>query len=181
MSATDTVLERSTSRPKETTPFTTTPALRALVLTCGDHRVDPAHVLGLKLGEAVVLRNPGGRVTPAFIQDLAILATIAFIEEIDPGFELIVMHHTDCGLSRLQSPDYSPMLAAFFGVAEDEVSSRHVAEPRAALRSDIDVLRANALIPPTLVVSGIVYDVETQKVEIICPPSPLGTRDDRQN
>ena len=39
------------------------PLLRLVVLTCADHRVDPAHVLGLEPSEAIVLRNPGGRVT----------------------------------------------------------------------------------------------------------------------
>ncbi len=50
------------------------PKLRTVVLTCGDARVDPAHILGLELGDAVVIRNNGGRVTPEVVQEIAALA-----------------------------------------------------------------------------------------------------------
>ena len=100
LTATDRLIERNAELSRElgARAFTLTPDLHALVLTCADHRVDPAHVLGLELGEAVVLRNPGGRVTPAFISELAVLATVAQMEGLETGFELILMHHTDCGL-----------------------------------------------------------------------------------
>ena len=107
LTATDRLLKRNAELSKDlgAKSFTLTPDLHALVLTCADHRVDPAQVLGLELGEAVVLRNPGGRVTPAFISELAVLATVAQIEGLETGFELILMHHTDCGLARLDGPE----------------------------------------------------------------------------
>jgi carbonic anhydrase len=177
MSATDTVIERNAARSKELSErqFTITPDLKALVLTCADHRVDPAHVLGLELGEAVVLRNPGGRVTPAFMQNLAVLAMVAAVEGLEPGFELIVMHHTDCGITRLDSPDYAAMIASYFGIDEDAIPTRHLADPREAVRADLAALRANPSIPPTLIASGVVYDVASGSAEIVCPPAPLGT------
>jgi carbonic anhydrase len=176
MSATETVLARNADLSTELSErsFTTTPNLKALVLTCADHRVDPAHVLGLDLGEAVVLRNPGGRVTQAFIQNLAVLAAVAAVERLEPGFELIVMHHTDCGITRLDAPDYTAVIASYFGVDEGEVAAKHLRDPREAVRADLDTLRENPLIPATLVASGIVYDVETGRAEIVCPPEALG-------
>ncbi|MBE9554394.1 MAG: carbonic anhydrase, partial [Proteobacteria bacterium] len=72
------------------------PRLRTVVLTCGDSRVDPAHVLGLELGDAVVIRNNGGRVTPAVVHEIAALAFIvAKMDGGEPGpFELVIMQHT---------------------------------------------------------------------------------------
>ena len=68
------------------------PTLRTLIISCADPRVDPAHVLGLELGEALVLRNAGGRVTPATLQIIALLGAIARVEGLNPGsgFQLIV-------------------------------------------------------------------------------------------
>jgi carbonic anhydrase len=179
MSVTETVLERNAKLSNQLSEqqLTITPDLRVLVLACADPRVDPAYVLGLELGEAVVLRNPGGRVNPAFIQSLAVLRSVAVAEGFEPGFELIVMHHTDCGLTRLDGPDYSGMMAAYFGIEEDALDGKHLGDPREAVREDIEALRANPLLPPGLVVSGIVYDVESGLAEVICPPRALGSAD----
>ena len=135
--ATDTLLKRNAQLSKDLSgkSFTLTPDLHALVLTCADHRVDPAQVLGLELGEAVVLRNPGGRVTPAFISELAVLATVAQIEGLETGFELILMHHTDCGLARLDGPEQRGLMAYYFGVEEDEVAAKHLTDPFASVQS----------------------------------------------
>jgi carbonic anhydrase len=177
ISATDTVIERNAARRKDLSErdLRINPDLKALVLTCADHRVDPAHVLGLDLGEAVVLRNPGGRVTPAFMQNLAVLAVIASIEGLERGFELIVMHHTDCGITRLDSPDYAAMMASYFGINEDAIPTKHLADPREAVRADLDALRDNPFVPPTLIASGVVYDVGSGSAEIVSPAAPLGT------
>jgi carbonic anhydrase len=171
------MVERNAARSEELSErqFTISPDLRALVLTCADHRVDPAHVLGLELGEAVVLRNPGGRVTPALMQNLAVLAMVGAIEGLEPGFELVVMHHTDCGITRLDSPEYAAMIASYFGIDEDAVPGKHLSDPREAVRADLDALRANPLMPPTLIASGVVYDIASGAIEIVCPPAPLGT------
>src|SRR5579864_6805643 len=78
------------------------PTAQMLILTCLDHRVDPAIVLGLQLGEAPVIRNAGGRVTPAVIDDIAYLAFLAGQLSGGQGaadtlFEVAIIHHTQCG------------------------------------------------------------------------------------
>ncbi len=75
------------------------PARQVLIVTCLDHRVDPAIVLGLRLGDAPVIRNAGGRVTQAVIDDVAYLAFLAgklFGAQGPDGtlFEVAVVHHT---------------------------------------------------------------------------------------
>ena len=83
------------------------PALNTVLLTCVDARVEPAHVLGLGLGEALVIRNTGGRVTRAVIEEIATLAELVRImtEGRDPVFNVILMQHTQCGAQRLADPE----------------------------------------------------------------------------
>src|SRR5579871_510745 len=78
------------------------PALRLFVVTCCDPRTDPAHFLGLDLSDAVVVRNVGGRVTPEVIDDIAYIGQIAERVLADgPLFEVMVIHHTQCGTGAL--------------------------------------------------------------------------------
>ena len=52
------------------------PDVKAIIIGCADMRVDPAHVLGIKPGEAVVIRNIGGRITPGLLEELGMLGRI---------------------------------------------------------------------------------------------------------
>src|SRR6201987_6398594 len=97
------LLERNEQFARAYTPVPLgLPAAQVIVVTCLDHRVDPAIVLGLKLGDAPVIRNAGGRVTQAVIDDIAYLAFLAeqlFAGQIaaDSLFEVAVIHHPQCG------------------------------------------------------------------------------------
>ena len=81
------------------------PNVKAIVIGCADMRVDPAHVLGIKPGEAVVMRNIGGRITPGLLEQLGLLGRIGEVAGEIPGgggeFHIIVLQHTDCGITRL--------------------------------------------------------------------------------
>src|SRR6184192_707121 len=61
------------------------PHVKALIIGCADMRVDPAHVLGLKPGEAVVMSNIGGRITPGTLKQIGLLGRIAQVAEARPG------------------------------------------------------------------------------------------------
>ena len=74
------------------------PSKQLYLITCIDPRVEPAAIVGSQLGEAIVARNIGGRVTPALIKDL--LWILHLHENLTPDadwFEIAVIHHTDCG------------------------------------------------------------------------------------
>ena len=147
------------------------PRLKTVLVTCADQRVDPAHVLGLDLGEVAVLRNPGGRITPAILQEVAMLAVVAAEEGATGGFELIVLHHTDCGMTRLaRHPD---LLSAYFGIERDELASKAVSDPEQSVVSDIEALRASPMLPSSLIVAGLVYHVETGGVTTVVAPGAL--------
>jgi carbonic anhydrase len=148
--------------------------LQTLVLCCGDHRANPVNVLGLEPNEVAVLANPGGRVTQAFLNELVVLATIAAVEGFGVGFELIVMHHTDCGLSHLSPEAHADVLAPMFGIDPVDVSSRHLDDPYESVRNDIGLLRETPFVPPSLMVSAIVYELATGTAHTVIPPTPLG-------
>src|SRR6059036_716998 len=83
------------------------PNLRLFVITCLDPRVDPAHVLGLGLSDALIVRNVGGRVTTEVIDDIAFIAQIAESVLPDgPLFEVAVVHYTQCGAGALADDDF---------------------------------------------------------------------------
>ena len=146
------------------------PALRTLIVGCADPRVDPVFVLRLQPGEAAVLRNVGGRITPGAEQELALLQEVARAHGARPGvrFDLIVLHHTDCGIAALQGrPD---QLAGYFGVDAAALPAKAVGDPRAAVAVDVARLRADPRLPRDWVVSGLVYDVHAGRVEVVVPP-----------
>ena len=89
------------------------------VLTCIDPRVDPAAVLGLGLGDAIVGRNVGGRVTPAVAREVAYIAHLVRSKTPDgPWFEVAIIHHTDCGSGLLADDDLRHDFAAVIGTDE---------------------------------------------------------------
>jgi carbonic anhydrase len=122
-----------------------------------DSRVDPSDVLGLKLGEGVVLRNIGGRITPATLRSWALLGRLGRSQPPRSG-HLVILHHTDCGIRRLAA--YPEQLAAFFEIPADELQSKAVDDPYAAVRVDAAIARHS--LPPSRLVSGLVYDVSTR-------------------
>lgn len=148
------------------------PSLKTMIVGCVDPRVDPVFVLGLKPGEAAVLRNVGGRVTPGALREMAMLQEVARAHGARPGgrFDLIVLHHTDCGISLLESQP--EQLAGYFGVEAAALPTKAVSDPRAAVAVDVALLRSNPHLPRDWVVSGLVYDVHTGRVEVVVPPEP---------
>ena len=151
------------------------PNVKAIIIGCADMRVDPAQLFQLKPGEAVVMRNIGGRITPGLLQQLGLLGRIGEVAgEIAGGgeeFHLIVLHHTDCGITRLAGDP--AMLAPYFQVEESELKSRAVTDPRAAVAADIALLRTIPALPGDWLVSGLVYDVATGLVEVVVVPAPI--------
>src|SRR5260370_32781403 len=108
------------------------PASKPIIISCVDPRADPAHVLGLEFGDALVIRNIGGRITPATLQTIAMLQTVAQVQGATSGKgNLVIVHHTDCGITRLAGkPD---LLASYFGIDKAELQAKAVTDPRAAV------------------------------------------------
>jgi len=151
------------------------PKVRAMIIGCADMRVDPAHLLGIQLGEAVVIRNIGGRVTPGVLEQLGLLGRIGAVAQQAPGgggeFHLIVLHHTDCGITRLAGD--ADKVAHYFQIGEGEVKGKAILDPRAAVAVDVAALRAIPVLPGAWLLSGLVYDVATGLVEVVVPAARI--------
>lgn len=149
------------------------PSTSTVVVGCVDPRVDPAHVLGLEQGEVAVIRNVGGRVNKPLIETLAILRVVAKAAGRENGIRnLVLLHHTDCGIigCHHHAPD---LLARHLGVETAALDGMAIDDPYRAVALDIATLRANEQLPAGVMVSGLVYDVKTGRVETVVPPAPL--------
>ena len=80
------------------------------------------------------------------------------------GGHLAILHHTDCGVRRLAS--YPEQLATFFEIPVADLGSKAVEDPYASVRIDVDIARHRL---PSLLVSGLVYDVDTGLIEVVVP------------
>ena len=145
------------------------PAAQTVIVTCLDHRVDPALFLGLRLGDAPVIRNAGGRVTAAVIDDVAYLAFLAdqlFAGQGGDGtlFEVAVIHHTQCGTGFLADPGFLHQAAEATGLPEAALAGSAVADPHSTVKADVERLLASPLLSPKVSVSGHVYDIATGRL-----------------
>lgn len=149
------------------------PSGKLMVIGCVDPRVDPAVLLGLEQGEAAVIRNVGGRVTPATLKTIAMLGKVGQANDGGApgvGWNLVVLHHTDCGMTDLAS--FPELLAEYFEIPLADLEGKAVSDPYASVAVDTAVLHA-APLPSSFAVSGLVYDVTTGHVEVVVDPSPL--------
>jgi carbonic anhydrase len=146
------------------------PSLKVFIIGCVDPRVDPGQVLGLELGEAAMIRNIGGRITSAVLDELVLLRklTQAAGGDFDQGWNFVVLQHTDCGILRMQGEHQR--LANFFGVDEESLGAKSVPDPYAAVHVDVTALRSAAGLPSGMRCAGIVYDVGTGLVETVVSP-----------
>ena len=148
------------------------PRQPVFLVTCLDPRVDPAAFLGVELGDAPVIRNAGGRVTEAVIDDIAFIGYLA--RTMMPGgplFEVAVIHHTGCGTGFLADAGFRSALAAHTGLDEASLAAQAVIDPADTVRADVRRLLASPKVPPQISVSGHVYDLQTGLVTIITAPA----------
>ena len=168
MTTTETMLDRNATFARErfAPGLRMMPSLRTIVIGCVDPRVDPTDLLGALPGEVAAIRNVGGRVTPGVVEELVMLRAVtpAAGGDLGPGWQLVVLQHTDCGITRLT--ERAGMLAAFLGVEEAELDSRAVPDPHAAVALDVAVLAAETRLVGVHL-TGLVYDVTTGLVEVV--------------
>ena len=150
------------------------PRLGTLVVTCMDARVDPAHVLGLELGDALVMRNAGGRINAGVLRDMGILGVLGASMP-GPGMQLqlVLIQHTNCGMGRFAEPAVQELAAERLGVSTDEAAALAITDPVESVRADIERLRAIPQVPDEMVVAGYVYDVADGTLTEVVAPGPV--------
>jgi carbonic anhydrase len=144
------------------------PHLNLYIVTCIDPRVDPAQILGVRLGEAIVQRDIGGRITPAVIADIAYIGYLVDTKAPEgPYFEVAIIHHTDCGSTLLADDELRHGFAQRIGVDERTLADTPALDPARTVRTDVERVLWADEIPQSVHVSGHVYDVDTGLVTTI--------------
>ena len=128
------------------------PTRRLAVVACMDSRIDTFAVLGLGNGEAHIIRNAGGVITDDVIRSLCLSQRFLGTREI------ILVHHTDCGLQKVDEAEFREQLASELGL-KPWWSLETFTDPYADVRQSIQRLAQTPFIPHKEHISGFVYDV----------------------
>ena len=133
------------------------PARKVAVLACMDARVNPYGILGLHEGDAHIIRNAGGVVTDDEIRSLAISQRLLGTEEI------ILIHHTDCGMLTFTDDDFKRSIQDDVGI-KPEWAAEAFPDLDEDVRQSIGRIKASPFIPRKDSVRGFVYEVETGRL-----------------
>jgi carbonic anhydrase len=125
------------------------------VVTCMDSRIDPLRIVGLQPGDAKIFRNPGGRVTPQALEALVLGVHLLNVERI------LVIPHTRCAMASSTLEELRERVGASAGQDASWQSFGVVADQEAALADDVRIVRSHPLIPESVQIGGLLYDVDT--------------------
>jgi carbonic anhydrase len=156
MSATDELLENAKRYAADVDKggLPLPPAKRVAIVACMDARLNPYGLLGLAEGDAHVIRNAGGVITDDEIRSLAISQRLLGTEEI------ILIHHTDCGMLTFGDDDFRRQLQHETGI-KPEWAAEAFEDLEEDVRQSVARIKASPFIPRKDAVRGFVYDVTT--------------------
>jgi carbonic anhydrase len=133
------------------------PAKKVAVVACMDARLDPARALGLQEGDAHVIRNAGGRAADA-------LRSLVISQQLLGTEEVIVLHHTDCGMLTFENPTLHGICQERLGADASAIDFLPFSDLEQSVRDDVAAIRDSPLIPDDVAVSGFIYDVKTGRI-----------------
>jgi carbonic anhydrase len=138
-------------------PLPMPPAKHVAVLACMDARLNVYGALGLAEGDAHVIRNAGGVVTEDEIRSLAISQRLLGTREI------ILIHHTDCGMLTFTDDEFKASIQAETGI-KPAWAAESFSDIEADVRQSMARIKASPFIPHTDAVRGFIFDVATGKL-----------------
>ena len=131
------------------------------IVTCMDSRINPLSVVGMRSGDAKILRNAGARVTEDVLRTL-VLAT--YLLKVD---RILVMPHTDCRMATSEEAEIHETILSEHGVDTRSLDFRTVRDQMAALKTDVQRIRSYPLLPKSVAVGGAIYDVKTGAISAV--------------
>jgi carbonic anhydrase len=139
-------------------PLPLPPAKGVAVLACMDARLDVYRILGLREGEAHVIRNAGGVVTDDGIRSLAISQRLLGTKEI------ILIHHTDCGMLTFTDDGFKRSIEEDTGI-RPTWAAEAFPDAEQDVRQSVARIRASPFVPEKGSVRGFVFDVATGRLD----------------
>ena len=133
------------------------PSRHLAIVTCMDSRLDVFAALGLGDGEAHVLRNAGGVITDDVIRSVAISQRALGTKDI------VLVHHTDCGMTKITDDEFASALEADTGV-RPQFPIEAFRDPAASVRESIARLRRSPFVAHAGEIAGFVFDVDTGRI-----------------
>jgi carbonic anhydrase len=138
------------------------PARHVAIVACMDARIDPSKLLGLGEGDAHVIRNAGGVVTDDVIRSLAISQRLLGTDEI------ILIHHTDCGMSKITDEGFRERVKNETGV-DPPWRIDAFGDVDDAVRRSMNRIQESPFVPEKGAVRGFVFEVETRELREVSP------------
>ena len=134
------------------------PARHVAVLTCMDARLLPSRFLGLEEGDAHVIRNAGGRASDDAIRSLAISQQLLGTNEV------VVIHHTDCGMLTFSNEDLRKKLKQELNADAEHIDFLPFKDLEQSVREDVATIKNSPLLLKNIEVSGFIYDVKSGRL-----------------
>ncbi|MEJ5944241.1 carbonic anhydrase [Pseudokineococcus basanitobsidens] len=139
-------------------------AARGLGLVmCMDSRISPLDMLGLRPGDAKILRNAGARVTDDVLRTLVLAVHLLGVERV------LVVAHTDCRMTKATDEQVHATISEAAGIDTRSLEFRTIPDQRATLEHDVQRVRSSPYLPAGLPVAGAVYDVRSGHLEVVVP------------
>jgi carbonic anhydrase len=130
------------------------PAKKLAIVVCMDARLTVEDFLGLKTGDAHIIRNAGGIVTEDAIRSLIISQRLLGTRQV------LVINHTDCGMLTFRDDDLRNRLAKETGIDADHLSFHSFSDLEANVRAQVEKIKNSPFILPDVEVHGLIYQVE---------------------
>ena len=134
------------------------PGRHVAVVVCMDARLDPARFLGLEEGDAHVIRNAGGRASEDAIRSLAISQQLLGTNEV------VVIHHTDCGMLTFSNEDLRKKLKQDLNADAEHIDFLPFKDLAQSVRDDVSTIKNSPLLLKNIAVSGFIYDVKSGRL-----------------
>lgn len=134
------------------------PGRGVTIITCMDARLDPARFLGLEEGDAHVIRNAGGRASEDAIRSIAISQLLLGTREV------VVIHHTDCGMVTFTNEQLRDKIRQDLGADASEIDFLPFRDLEESVRQDVETVRNSPLVLKGITVSGFIYDVHSGRL-----------------
>ena len=135
------------------------PSKHLAVLACMDARLTVPDFLGLRTGDAHVIRNAGGIATEDAIRSLIISTKLLGTRE------FIVINHTDCGMLTFKDKDLQDRLTKETGVNASKINFHSFSNLEENVRTQVERIKTNPFLPKDIPVTGFVYDVQSGKLK----------------